>query len=249
MEKRGQVTTYVLVGVLVVFVIGSLLYAQRSAWSGVSGVSRGITYPPKVQEVVSVVESCAQQTVEEGLRVLGVQGGYETVPERLRADTSVAPFAYWYMNGQRFVPSLNDIQQQVNVYVGKQFGACMDKATFSGVEVSAGAADASSMIREDGVLVQVAYPLSVSADGKVSQVNERYSVFVAVPLQTMHAYASGVVEKTIEDAEFVDVVYLAESGFAVEVTPLPDGSLVYALTEKGTSGEGVPFQLVFGVSG
>jgi len=243
--RKGQVTVYVFIGILVLFIVGSIMYAQQLR-SG-AGIAQGITYPPKVQEVRDLVEACVQKTVNEGLMVLGLQGGYYQLPERVSAETALTSFAYWYYNGQAVVPSLEEVEDQLSLYVRDNVPACAGVGEAVGLDIQAGRVAAEVMSQGDGVLVSVDYPLSMNVGGVTAQIRDPYMVGVPVRLQKVYESARQIVNNTVNDPEYVDITYLAASGFDIEVTPMENGGLLYAILDRNSVVNNMPFQFVIGV--
>lgn len=72
--KRGQVTIFVIVAILIVAVI-ALFFVFRGKLSIGSGVNL------EEQEMHSVIESCVLESLVDGVKLIGLQGGYLEVPE------------------------------------------------------------------------------------------------------------------------------------------------------------------------
>ena len=245
MNKRGQVSAYVLIGVVIVFIIGSLAYTQQLR-SGAT-LTQSLTYPPRIQEVRDVVDSCVESTVHEGLMVLGLQGGYYQLPSRTSVNTALTSFAYWYKNGQAVVPSLDDIQRELNLYVKESVGGCAKVEQFQGLQINEGEISANTVIQEDTVFVRVEYPLVIQVGDQTTEVREAYTTNVQARVMKVYESARGVIENTVKNPDHIGVTYLAETGLDMEVTPIDATTLLYVFVDKESDVNGLPFQFIIGV--
>ena len=79
MHKRGQVTVFIIVGVLILIVAGVFLYSQDK---------KIIEKPTTINTapIISFVEQCIKSTAQEGIFENGKQGGYFILPEYSTTD-------------------------------------------------------------------------------------------------------------------------------------------------------------------
>ncbi len=179
-EKRGQVTVFVVVGILLVAGVLLVLYL-RSSETLKTEISKAISVPPQVQEVSSFLEGCLEQVAEEGIQLLGMQGGYTalaTDPASLQS-LAVVPgggrVAYWYYEDPPGVavhnmPSLTAMEQALEQYIDTHFSACADFRRFQleGYAFSAASAASTVNIGDRAVLVKLEYPLRIDYKGEQS---------------------------------------------------------------------------------
>ena len=78
-SKQGQVTVFIIVGILVLFIFSAVLYLTKVASKEeltAEGVPIIAAVPQAFQPLQSFTEDCLAQTGRRGLLVLGQQGGY-----------------------------------------------------------------------------------------------------------------------------------------------------------------------------
>src|SRR3989338_4190797 len=92
-SKRGQITIFILVGVIILFAIAAVLYITKtSATEQFTAESEPViaTVPQEFQPLNSYTEKCLEDTAVQGLRILGQQGGY-IYPELVGEFSASAP--------------------------------------------------------------------------------------------------------------------------------------------------------------
>lgn len=179
-SKKGQITIFVIIALVIVAgIAGYFILKDRI---GISKV------PAEFQGVYDYYLSCIESETEDGLSLLGTQGGYIELPE-FEPGSEYAPFSsqldflgfgvpYWYyvsQNGliKEQMPSLSDMQNDLDSYLEEKILEC-DFSDFrrEGYDITLGSTTrVNSKINEQTVDVNVAQSLSISKGGGEDQRN------------------------------------------------------------------------------
>jgi len=125
MEKRGQVTLFIIIGIILLIVFGLFYFIK-------SQVKHYEAVPEEGVAVYNFIEGCLKESAEKGIRILGEQGGYIYVPEEIKRNVKarlnlgfgfVKPL--WYYPGHSLVPSEDLIKNQISRYVDENIEACL----------------------------------------------------------------------------------------------------------------------------
>ncbi len=131
LQKRGQLTIFIILGVVLLIASALIIYVQRQQ----TQFRPIITVPRPAAPVYDFVTSCISQVAEEGLRIQGLQGGYISIPNDiarnptayLSADNAgMFKMPYWFFEGQDRTPSLEQMQQELSKYVQDNLPVCID---------------------------------------------------------------------------------------------------------------------------
>ena len=120
MSKRGQVTTFMIVGLFTLLVFGVII-----SLSGEKAKNEYYLELSGEQALVSYVESCLISTAEKGLFQNSKAGGYFLLPEHSTTDL-FENLPYFYEGGQTFFPSNSLLAEQVGTYVDTMLSFCLD---------------------------------------------------------------------------------------------------------------------------
>ncbi|MCD4760203.1 hypothetical protein K8R33_04940 [archaeon] len=145
MQKRGQVTVFIVVGIVILIVFALLFFLRSTITeSSFEDEMNALTVPKQLEPVKIYLDSCLKQTVEEGVFILGEQGGYINLPEDIAQRSTLNPFsntleiykgaevAYWYYetaNGIEIqnIPTKEKIELEIEAYVNENFADCFYK--------------------------------------------------------------------------------------------------------------------------
>lgn len=170
MNKRAQVTIFVIIALVVVLIIGVFVAFRENLF--------GENIPASLQPVYSRYGECISQEVLNGISLMQSQGGRIDIGE-LSYASDFNPFSshlnflgfkipYWYgLSGNNLVienvPSLNDMESDLGLFLSERINDC-DFSDFYAQGFSIEKSEASaSVIIEDGIVsVKVEAPLIVS---------------------------------------------------------------------------------------
>ena len=102
LKKRGQVTYFIVVGILLVIAVGGFLYFRAQKEKIEAPLEE---MDPELLPINTFVKSCLERDLVEGILILGAQGGYIKFPNQIainpRASLASTQFGnlkipYWY---------------------------------------------------------------------------------------------------------------------------------------------------------
>jgi len=205
MKKRGQVTIFMIIGMLTLLIVGVGLYLRQASIEEL-GLAK-----PELVPVKNFVENCAYILGEEGIRSVGTTGGYLEIPAEIDRNpySYLAPFPgfklpYWYYEGRNTIPNLyekdgiNSIQGQLNSYIKNNLKTCL--ADFKAFEKEftikeRNGVTADVVIGEKHVSINIDYPLEIvdKAKNEVSSIS-MFNVKLPVRLKKIYELASRIME-------------------------------------------------------
>ena len=163
-KKRGQITVFIVVGIIILFSVGLLLY--------VASIRPELRlFAPRESEIDQYIGSCLELTAEEAITLLGATGGYIDVPQNIKQNDK-AYFSFgirtepripmWYYKGNFRIPLKSDFANNISGYVVENIDDCIgnfdilsDKFEFR----KTGNTTVNTTIEQDRVFVQLDYPL------------------------------------------------------------------------------------------
>lgn len=142
MKKRGQITVFIILGIIILAVVGGFLAFRSGLIDTYLDFERNrVKVPNEIAPVQEYLELCLEDSVNTGTNLLGLQGGYldldtyePSVVDKFTNVLTVYPgykVAYWYYEslgeeGKNQMPSLNTMQRQLNEFVKRRFIECLD---------------------------------------------------------------------------------------------------------------------------
>ena len=228
MQKRGQVTLFIIIGILVVslVVLGYYFRAElfQSEWE--QGFADSLAIPSQAEEVHESISACVEELTIEAVDILGMQGGQIDLPDDPIPSTVYNPFSnsleifegsgmkttYWFYEASNAVqysqiPLKEEMEVELGVYVDENLARCASNfSLYEEYNISAGDVYTEVEILNDEVLFTVDYPVKVAVDEFVFEFPYFYES-VDVPLGEMYEAAVTIQMKENEDFYLEDMAY------------------------------------------
>lgn len=184
MQKRGQITFYVVIGILIfamiVLVIGFRNQVFKTAWD--IERFRALDIPEQASAIQENILECVGEISEEGVLRLTSQGGYIELPQDTYPQTPINKFsnslqvlpksdikvAYWsYLSAnnvpKKNVPSKQDMEKELSDYMDKNLVRCINNLTaYSKYNVEVGQALTETEIENDRIKYTINFPVHVT---------------------------------------------------------------------------------------
>ncbi len=170
LKKRGQITVFIIIGIFILAFLGVILYFRHE----IAIEEPEEVVPEELMPVKLYIEDCLHSTVKDGVAILGMQGGYIYLPDRIRHDPTSyismggAKVPYWFYRGRSRVPTIPGMEQEIDQYVEENIMGCI--ADFSALSDSfnitrTGNITVDSSISDNKVVADMEFPLRVRLRG------------------------------------------------------------------------------------
>ena len=206
LKKRGQITVFIIIGLLVLLTYFVLTYYKKST------IEEPELIMPELIPVQQFVETCTQNIAEEAIDLIGINGGYIYFPTWIENDPgsyiSTSPIKdiknpYWWYDGKDAIPPLDFIGKQVSDYTKNSLAACINN--FSAFHekyeiIELGKFDVITEIGEEDVTIKTIYPIEVRDKfNKTLAELQKYIVIIPVRLKQVHEMAEKIIERDNKD--------------------------------------------------
>ena len=216
MEKRGQVTTFMIAGLIILLVIGSVFvvnqYILKTALE--REAERAAQVPEQIKSVKEHFDSCLKLLTAEAVTLAGSQAGYIEMPEDNLPTNPERPFSstlelspgievpYWFYetaNGiqTRQVPALEEIRKQLENYLILNIKSCteiLSDFAEQGYEFDVNYNIKSDvLIQDENVISKVTLPIKITTKGLTFNLDD-YPIIsnLEVPFGRMYKIAKNV---------------------------------------------------------
>lgn len=202
-RKRGQVTIFIIVGIILMFSVALFLYFRNISIP----LSELEDVPSAYTPVQNYAQACVGMLSKRAIVLLGVQGGYLQLPQKIASNpdsyVSIVPngeikLPYWYYHGESRVPSIKEMENAIATYVSTNLMSCLQNFTplrQQFVITPVGDITSLTIIGEDDVTVRTMYPLSVQRAGETETVSiTKFTAHIPVHLRRMYELAADIMQ-------------------------------------------------------
>ncbi len=184
-QKKGEVTTFVIVGIIIVVLAVTLFFARNTVLfrNLISETQKTITVPEQAKIVKVQVESCIRDTIKDGADLMMSRGGYIVIPtdpmprgpanmfsnyvDIFNEGSSTVP--YWYYQAANGVdkvqvPEMNAVRSQLENYLNSNIVDCLDRFSLlrgRGYEIAYSEPKSRVSILDDEIKSDVAFSIDL----------------------------------------------------------------------------------------
>lgn len=251
MHKRGQVTIFLIVGILLLAIFAGILYLTSTIQKERLELEEESPLTLKLkQPLTSFVESCLRQTAVPGIYLLGLQGGiiYPDDPTTILL-TENALINYGYLKGVDQL-SVEAMEQQLNRYVEENLFLCLDdflRFAEEGIFITEKKPVKSDVkIRPDETVLQIKYQLEVRL-GDDSFRMDSFSTNVPLRVGSTLREAKAIIRTHEENPAHLLPPEPAEQSYFISSFPFDAFTFIYSISDQNSIIDGAPFTFMFAI--
>lgn len=239
MEKRGQATIFIIVGVVIIILVALVIFLKGEIIIGkLSPQEQQKFLTSKLEPINNQIRECIQDLGFSYVTSLGLRGGDidpnfaalykgENVQYLCYRDSGVGSCI-------QNILTIKDMQGKLNGYLEASLGGCINLESFESGRfvISAGALAVSSEINDNNIQVVLDYPISLVSDDARANLN-MFSEVLDMPLGKLHGLSIDIINSEVAGEYFDNVGYMVENRGDVIVErhkPYPD--TVYVLSDR-----------------
>jgi len=250
MQKRGQVTVFLIMGIVIlIFFAGILFLVQNTTTKDLRVAESEVQSVGDVRSQIKLfVESCIENIAVPGIYLLGIQGGviYPDDPTKLLI-TENAIINYGYLNGINQL-STTDMEKQLNKYMEESLPECLDFSSFEqqGIVVEEkNGLKMDTKIQQNEVVFSLDYDLELtSGDAEIGI--ESFIRNVPLKLGNVVTEANSLIEKQKENPD--QVAHASQLNYFISFFPYDFITYVYSISDDNSIIDGAPFTFMFAVN-
>ena len=235
-RKRGQVTIFIVIGIIILAVFGLLMFFLNDN----SGADENVQDNDDITLISSFIENCMVISLEESISDAAFQGGYHDVPGDpigLRWFNEI-PFYYDY-EGNDLSITLDGLEREVGLFLADEIEYCVDDFSVIkeiGYNVSYYDIDSVDVVILDGIVkAEVHFPVKAYKQDEVYEMDD-FSVEVDSEIYNIHKAAIELLGYIKEDMEMIPLtrmIYLGKkTDLIIDVDDEMYGIVIYSIFDN-----------------
>ena len=245
MNKRGQITIFVIVGVLIVSLVFGFFFFSKEVSNDLNSV--------EAEEVYAFIQNCVEESAKYALVDFGDNGGSYSYVDSIYSFPYSVPVL---VDGEKELPSIEDFENDLGLYMSENIYLCLEEMDFSneGILVSVDDVSAKTSIGNNVILFDVSVPTTVSIEGlEGSTTFEEFSTSVEpIYIPKILDFLYWVVSQRELYPSSICLTCLSnkmdETGFHIEMYESGvENEFVYVVTDSKSNFFDEPYNFSFGI--
>gem|GEM_PF-2548262 len=213
MKKRGQVTIFVLLGLVVVSIIVILLMFQTNFFEQeIKGEEAERILEPQLNPIKERVMDCVEASAKRGELLIAKQGGYLDPPYYVTLGDYEVSYGCYLSEGvyMTTLPLMSKVEEELAEYMAlpetlNELDVCMNLDEFSseGFEVEGDIQELRTEfdVSFSEITLKILFPLTISKESYATTL-DNYIVQYPSGLGKAHSVASSIVNDECQNIEF-----------------------------------------------
>lgn len=235
--KKGQITTYAIIAILVIASAAAVLYAVR----GKLGFESEKAAPLEVKPLADFVGSCVEKTAKEALVFAGQRGGYYTIPEN-----SAGNYVYYAIGNTSYLPDKTALENELSLYINDNLPLCTGKfSDFPEFQIETSAVSTKTKITDDRVKFEINYP--ITATRLTTYFISTFSANIPLRLDNIYEVSKQIVAEEIKGPG-ICMTCLIDLGIEEDVSinlGMTNSSRLFILTDNQNKIDDIPYNFIF----
>ncbi|MEI6731523.1 MAG: hypothetical protein WCK90_02465, partial [archaeon] len=197
MNKKGQVTIFVIVAVIIVVLAVGGYYFRDSLFASSSN--------PATVGAENYVKTCLKNATQEAVFAIGQQGGYFDTPAGAN-NFSVLASPYYMIGSENLVPKKEVVESELSKYVKFSLDRCLGDFSSlkqTGISVKAGVSKVTTTLFNDRVDFALNLPITVSQGDKSFVLSNFKSEVAPVRIPIILAASSEIVASELKNTKSI----------------------------------------------
>ncbi len=255
MKKRGikaQVTVFIIIAVflaVIIYFAFSISKTSREEFLKTSFWSK-LGIKTDVDKAKNYLSECMGMNTKEALKVIGIQGGYYKKPAYY-SDLGWAFIPYYYKQGLFLMPTKEEVENQLSMYVDDKFVSCLDDLGFKTSNVEYSSSKTKASISQGQVVFKIDMPVAIKKEKETTTIELKDSpVIYNSSLYDILTVADYVTKSHVENETMVCINCLVqmakEKSLYVDILNYPraEASTLVMISENYTSSQPYLFEFL-----
>jgi hypothetical protein len=239
MNKRGQVTIFIIIAILVLGAV-VMYFVFRDDYS----LNNSFT---EADAVRTFTESCIKETATDVIYEVGSGGGYYFPP---KYSTQSGVVYYWGFDNVNHLPTKEFVEEQISIYASENIKLCTKEfSQFSDLKVNEGNIEVVTSIKNDRVVLDVVYPLTISKANQSTTINSFDNLEIPIRVGVIYNAVNEMSKYTYGDSgiclDCLNNISL-KNNLNINMADYQNNSVVFTISDAKVSlNENETFEWVF----
>lgn len=161
---RSQTTVFIIIAVVLVAVVGVIVLLSSRGNNGGTNLN---PFRSGLDNVKDSIIQCSKDNSREGIKRIGIQGGYFQKPE-YSEDLGWAFIPYYYYRGNILLPNKTVIENQISSYVDEKISYCLNEIPSSEYKLEYDKPKTKSTISPGKIRLVIDLPVTIKKGDQVN---------------------------------------------------------------------------------
>ncbi len=234
-NKKGQLTIFIIIAVLIISVI-VLFFAFKQ-----NLIKKEIS-PEEIAPIKNFVDECVEERAELTLEIISKGGGYYSLP-KFSTNSGVT---YYIKDGKNYMPSKELIEKEISENLKQNIPGCAGNfSNFPDYIIEKENISIKTKILGDKINLDIDYPLVIKKENSSAIINN-FDVVLPTRLGVIYNSAQQIVNSSSEDLCFSCISRISlENNLLIDTFDYENNTIIFTIIDNSSEINKKPLKWVF----
>lgn len=249
--KRGQVTLFIIIGVLILIIFGLIAYLNATdSKETVDDFTKKVEVPAEVKPVHTFYETCVEEIAKEGILEISLKAGYYQLP-LLVFNSEYGDVPYFYYSGESLFAGKDNFEEQLSMYINDNLGLCIGNfSAVKGFNISMDSVNSKVNVIGEKIVVNFEQSAKVNVEGSRYSLEFPSYEFDA-RMKDIYTTSKRLVDGTVKAPKKVNMSLIfklmEEYNLRIDTMSNEDDKVVYVIQDPDNKIDDIPHMFLFAV--
>lgn len=235
MNKKGQVTIFIIIAVIIIAIAG-IYFAFKENFSFGSP-------NPEVAPISNFVQECVYNTGIGGLYFLAPTAGYFEIPKLSSEDG----LAYYLIGNKSYFPSKEILEKELDKYIEGALYYCTNEfENFPEFNITEGDITSNSQINEKEVILNVEYPIIIRKNESIYTIKKFNDIEISYRYGEINSAIHEIINSFNEEGTCINCISSIAEKYAIKIDMTnTDYGVIFSISDNSPLGFEDAFKFKF----
>lgn len=243
MKKRGQLTIFIILSIVIVIIIGVLLIFTRT----------DLIVPreprPEIKDIEYQIRDCLEQRLNDAVWLVGLQGGYTEISTEF-IETPFSDVAYGLKDEKIILATKDKIESEISRHLIFSSPFCIQEINYTHHTKNTSIKTTEqplikTKIESDLVVAYVKIPIYISDAFSTYKLDREFKIITNVRLGQIHNFAIQILEQQKKEGEYIPISYLSEIETQIFFDYYDDKTIYFIIHDEESTIDDIPYSFLF----
>ncbi|MBT3408899.1 hypothetical protein HN415_09550 [Candidatus Woesearchaeota archaeon] len=236
MSRKAQNTLFIIIGLFIVIIFAFVLQLQKDKIEAKDPISN----QDNVATVKNYVENCMNMILDDGVIILGKQGGYFH-PKHSSFENSYY-VSYLYYENENLVPTIEELEVQLSLYIDNQIIDCVNFSKFHNFKIEMEKPETKTIINNSSIVSSMNWKLLLNKEGEI-QTLDYFNTKIESNLLQIHSIVENVILQSELGFDELDLSIFDVPNIEHNITKMFPNKIRYHLIDVTNNDK--PYDFIF----
>ena len=250
MNRKAQVTVYILLALILLIGFGFVFYLQSSEVKQAE-IKKISELPLNFVPIKNYVESCIQNVGKDGILLIGKRGGYVNLP-KYNTQYFIIKTAYYFYLDKDIIPSKNRLEQELSEYMNEELFFCIRNfVDFKevGFNIEQEVVNIKATINPNNIIFKVNFPVTIKKGTSEIKLDYFAKSIDNIRLGIIYNVSNAIINEQMKDFSSICLSCLInlaiENDLHIDMNRLSNDTILFTITDFNSKIDNLPLKYIF----